>query len=195
MKYDFIEIGTSNFHTLIENADDNTVGISIEPMKKYLDELPSPKNVVKLNCAISFDGSEAPIAFYYLHPDIIKRHKLKPFMKGCNSIGTFHPMHVKHNVENLVTIDNVQQRSLRSVINEFKVTELDYLKVDTEGGDCKIMKQLYNLTLRPKKIKFETNSLANPADVANILDLFSKIGYDVSWDNEAKRDTILTLAE
>lgn len=195
MKYDFIEIGTSNFHTLIEKSTDDTVGISIEPMQRYLEELPNPKNVVKLNCAISFDGSESPIEFYYLHPDIIKKHKLKPFMKGCNSIGTFHPMHVKHNVQDLVTVDIVQQRSLRSIFNEFNVTELNYLKIDTEGGDCKIMRQLYNLTIRPKKIKFETNSLADPHEVAHILDIFSKIGYDVSWDNKAKRDTVLTLAE
>jgi hypothetical protein len=32
MKYDFIEIGTSNFDTLIEAADDTTVGLSIEPV-------------------------------------------------------------------------------------------------------------------------------------------------------------------
>jgi len=192
MKYDFIEIGTSNFHTLIENAN-NEIGISIEPMKKYLDQLPTPSNVIKLNCAISFDGSNNLIDFYYIDPDTIKHLNLKPFMKGCNSIGNYHPMHIKYNVQEHVTIDKVEQRSLKSVLEEYNVTELDYLKIDTEGGDCKIMQQLYNIKFKPKKIKFETNSLANPDDVAHILDIFSKIGYDISWDNKAKRDTILTL--
>jgi len=192
MKYNFIEIGTSNFHTLIENAN-NEIGISIEPMKKYLDQLPTPNNVIKLNCAISFDGSNNPIDFYYIDPDTIKRLNLKPFMKGCNSIGNYHPMHIKYNVQEHVTVDKVEQRSLKSVLEEYNVTELDYLKIDTEGGDCKIMQQLYDIKFKPKKIKFETNSLANPDEVAHILDIFSKIGYDVSWDNKAKRDTILTL--
>ena len=30
--YDFIEIGTANFETLIEKADDNVRGLSIEPL-------------------------------------------------------------------------------------------------------------------------------------------------------------------
>lgn len=34
INYDFIEIGTSNFDTLIQqNASDNTVGISIDVIK------------------------------------------------------------------------------------------------------------------------------------------------------------------
>jgi hypothetical protein len=35
MKYDFIEIGTSDFDTEIENCDDNKKGLSIEPVKIY----------------------------------------------------------------------------------------------------------------------------------------------------------------
>jgi len=33
MKYDFVEIGTSDFDTLIEQATDTTRGISIEPVR------------------------------------------------------------------------------------------------------------------------------------------------------------------
>lgn len=193
MKYDFIEIGTSNFHTLIENATDKTVGISIEPLKKYLDQLPNPKNVKKINCAISFDGSNQPIDFYYIDPDTIKKLKVKPFMRGCNSIGNYHPMHIKHNLQEHVTIDKVEQRSLESILIDNNVTELDYLKIDTEGGDCKIMQQLYNLNFKPKKIKFESNSLVDPKEVKNIIGLFTAKGYKVSYPNKAKRDTILTL--
>ena len=35
MKYDFIEIGTSDFDTLLETTT-NKIGISIEPLKYYL---------------------------------------------------------------------------------------------------------------------------------------------------------------
>lgn len=33
---DFIEIGTSDFETEIQNANDNTIGFSIEPLPFYL---------------------------------------------------------------------------------------------------------------------------------------------------------------
>lgn len=45
MDYDFIEIGTSNFDTLIQSADDNAKGISVDAVKYYIDNLPD-----KLNC-------------------------------------------------------------------------------------------------------------------------------------------------
>jgi hypothetical protein len=53
MHYDFIEIGTSCFDTLIEKSSDVKVGISIEPIKYYCDKLPNKKNVIKLNKGIS----------------------------------------------------------------------------------------------------------------------------------------------
>ena len=55
------------------------------------------------------------------------------------------------------------------------------------------MQQLYNINFEPKKIQFESNSLANPKEVNRITNLFIKKGYKVSYPNKAKRDTILTL--
>ena len=46
MYFDFVEIGTSDFDTLIAAADQNTIGLSIEPIREYLDRLPS-KNFVE----------------------------------------------------------------------------------------------------------------------------------------------------
>ena len=43
--YDFIEIGTSDFQTLIEEASDEAIGLSVEPISYYLNKLPNPKNV------------------------------------------------------------------------------------------------------------------------------------------------------
>ena len=55
--YDFIEIGTSDFHTLIESATDKTIGLSIEPIKTYLDRLPNKENVFKVQAAVSDSDS------------------------------------------------------------------------------------------------------------------------------------------
>ena len=47
MNVDFIEIGTSDFDTIIQLADDNTVGFYIEPINFYLDRLPNKPNCQK----------------------------------------------------------------------------------------------------------------------------------------------------
>jgi len=195
LKFDFIEIGTSNFDTLIEKADDNTFGISIEPLKVYLDDLPNPKNVVKLNCAISLDSSTNDIDFFYISPDIIKEHRLKPFLRGCNCIGNYHPMHVKHKLEKHVAVTKVKQKTYESIISDYNITELEYLKIDTEGGDCRIMEQVFNCSnkLKPKKIKFETNSLSKQNEVNNIIKKFKTINYSVLDTNKQKTDTVLIL--
>jgi hypothetical protein len=44
MRYDFIEIGTSDFETLLQES--SGVGLSIEPLKFYLDNLPNKDNVM-----------------------------------------------------------------------------------------------------------------------------------------------------
>ena len=45
INYDFIEIGTSNFHALIIDCPEDSVGLSIEPLQKYLNDLPDKPNV------------------------------------------------------------------------------------------------------------------------------------------------------
>ena len=47
VNYNFIEIGTSNFDTLIEKADDTTMGISVDAVKYYINQLPEKTNVKK----------------------------------------------------------------------------------------------------------------------------------------------------
>jgi hypothetical protein len=83
MFLDFIEVGTSDFDTLIENADDETLGISIDPVGPYLDLLPNPRNCIKLNAAIS--NFEGEISVYYVSPEKIKSLNLPEFVRGCSS--------------------------------------------------------------------------------------------------------------
>ena len=72
---DFLEIGTSNFDTLIQLADNKTVGISVEPIKYYLDSLPSPANVLKINAAISITNTSEDIELYYIPSEQIRKHR------------------------------------------------------------------------------------------------------------------------
>jgi len=183
MIYDFIEIGTSDFATLIERADENTIGISVEPIKAYLDRLPSPKNVRKINCAISNDDSVIDI--YYIDPKSIKEHNLPQFIRGCNSVNKPHPT-----VKNLLgefynkvaTIESVKCISLLTLFNENSVEGIRFFKIDTEGHEAVILNSYYEICLKnpnlmADEVLFEYNVLSNKDEMDSIISKFSSIGY------------------
>lgn len=196
MKYDFIEIGTSNFDTLIETASDTTVGLSIEPIKHYLDSLPNRLGVKKLNCAVSRTNKNELLEVYYVPQDAVKEHNLPGWLCGCNSVGDYHLQHHVLDVTHLVVKDPVPSIPIGEIFDRNDVTELDYLKIDTEGSDCEIMLYLFEylstLDARryPKKILFESNELAVPAQVDLVKAKFIKLGYRVT---QAGYDTILEI--
>ena len=189
MHYNFIEIGTSNFDTLIQKATDSTVGISIDPISRYISELPNKKNVKKLTCAISFDDSDSFTNVYYIPDELIKQHNLPKWTYGCNSINDYHNMHKVRNIQHLVTVEKIRQIPIKQVLVDHNVTSLDLLKIDTEGGDCKILKNLFLFLSTtggyswPKKIIFESNKLTPKNDVEEIISLYSKMGYTVTHQN------------
>ena len=86
--YDFIEIGTSDFDTLIQTCSDESIGLSIEPLQIYLDRLPNKPNVKKITKAISELDSEIDI--YYIPLENIWKHNLPIWVKGCNSVSKPH---------------------------------------------------------------------------------------------------------
>ena len=194
MKYDFVEIGTSNFDTLIEAADDATVGLSIEPIWYYLDQLPDRASVIKLDAAVSRDGTFGQMGVYYVPERTIRARGLPDWLRGCNSVGDYHPKHVELAVRDLVQIDTVEIIPIGKIFDIYDVTELDYLKIDTEGADCDIMKQLYKFLknqpiLRyPARILFESNELAIPDEVETVKTLFVELGYYIV---RAGYDTVL----
>lgn len=186
MNLDFLEIGTSNFNTEIQKATDETVGISVEPLLHFLKELPNPKKVIKENVAISFDDSEGEIDIYHIPASIIEKHNLYKDLIGCNSINTYHPQHKQRNLQQYVQIDKVKQIPISSLLEKYNVHQIDYLKIDTEGGDCYILlnlkKYLQNKdkTYYPKTIKFETNKLSSKTLISKTISKYTALGYTVT---------------
>jgi len=194
MKYDFIEIGTSNFDTLIEAADEATVGLSIEPIGYYLDQLPNRANVKKLDIAVARNNKFGFMDVYYVPEQVIRARGLPDWLRGCNSVGGYHPKHIELAVRDLVQIDTVELIPIGELFICYDVTELDYLKIDTEGADCEIMQHLADFlkteptTRYPKKILFESNELADPAQVEMVKAEFISLGYCVA---KSGYDTVL----
>lgn len=192
--YDFIEIGTSNFDTLIEHADDNTKGISVDAVKYYIDNLPNKLNCKKINVGISNINSTLDV--YYIPENIIKENNLPDWFKGCNCINNYHPLHISHNVSHLCKIDKVNIITTFELFYQNSVRNVKYLKIDTEGHDCIILKTLFYyikflpVIFYPNKILFETNEHGNVKDIDEIIELYSSIGYKLQYRGY---DTVLVL--
>lgn len=197
MKYDFVEIGTSNFDTLIEGANENTRGISVEPIQWYLDSLPSPAGVLKLKCAISRTNRPETLEVYYVPEHLVRQHNLPDWLRGCNSVGDYHLQHHVLDVKHLVQRDQVECLPIGQLFDRYDVTELDYLKIDTEGNDCDIMLHLFEYlrhkssTMYPKRILFESNELARPAQVQLVISKFIELGYRLV---RSDYDTVLEIS-
>ena len=159
---DFLEIGTSDFDTLIQKASDKDVGISIDPISFYLDRLPSPSKCKKLALAISDRSGVLPV--YYLHPDQIKEHGLPNWLRGCNAIGKPHPTAVRILAErglsnDVLRTEQVRVEMLTTVLDRENVGGIYTLKVDSEGHDHII---LNNFLIGPGETSGPTICSLNP---------------------------------
>jgi len=189
MKYDFIEIGTSDFDTLLETTTDK-IGISIEPLKYYLNNIPDNDKVIKVNCAISDTDFETDI--FWISPDDIKKYNLPNWLRGCNSIINPHPTAIKEldkvNLSQIYKTSKCKCITWATLVNTYDITSVNLLKIDTEGHDCKIIKNiLYSNTILPDEILFEYNVLTNENEFRNTMDLLIINGY---YEIEKGFDTI-----
>lgn len=187
---DFLEIGTCDFDTLIQQSNDKTVGISVEPLKFYLDALPNRKNVQKINCAISFDNLESNIEVYYIEPEEIIKNKLPSWIKGCNCINDYHPKIKRKKLQHLCRKITVKQYPISTFLQNQNIRKIKYLKLDTEGGDSFILLHLLdylktkNNLYYPLKIKFESNNLTSKKLVKKVITEYAQIGYQLDYSNK-----------
>ena len=195
MYLDYIEIGTSDFNTLLQTTDLN--GISIDPLSIYLDKLPNKINNTKLNIAISnFDG-ECDV--FYISPEDIEKHNLPNWLRGCNSILEPHPSAL-HILNDFGLTDLYQQKKINvltwdTLIRTKNIIGVNYLKIDTEGHDSIIIKSILDSTtnILPKKIKFETNILTSKEVINETINLLNKRGYKVI--EQTDENTLVEISE
>ena len=176
--FDFIEIGTSDFDTEIQNAELKR-GISIEPVKRYLDALPNPPHVRKVHGAVS--DRSGTIDIYSISPENIEKYNLPQWIRGCNSVNAVHPVVVGKVPDEIITRDTVPVYTFNDIIKMCHVKSFKYLKIDTEGHDAIILESYLECVstgfpLIPK-IQFEANQWSDQKQVNNILEKFIKHGY------------------
>lgn len=176
-------------------------GFSIEPVKNYLDYLNSPNSVNKLNCAISNKNSYAEI-FYVSVEDAIS-HNLYSWVVGCASLHKPDEKLIKHLEEkkclHLLKKDIVQVRDINYIIQLYNIQSIEYLKIDTEGEDYKILSSLFNSN-RPiliDKIQFESYYINNQLlEIKNYLKSKNYVeiygGHDTFFINQNSLSRLLS---
>jgi len=198
--FDFIEIGTSDFDTLIQTCPDEARGLSVEPLKVYLDRLPNKQNVTKINSAVS--DRIGRIDIFYVQPEIITEYGLPDWIKGCNSVNKSHPTVVRElcaralDMDRIITKDTVPVLTIADLIRQYDITSIDTFKVDTEGHDCVILADYIRLCdevpeLLANTIIFETNCLSSVQDQTHILQELLRRGYRILSRSD---DTVLCRA-
>jgi hypothetical protein len=181
MDLDFLEIGTSDWETLCQECTDTEKGMSVEAVKTYIDALPNRSNVIKVHAAVTANRTSETIDVYYIPENVIKQLGVCWWVKGCNSIGTYHPYH--RGYEKYVTIDKVPLLNIDELLISHNIRGIKYLKIDTEGHDCVIMDGLLDYLLTtpkeyyPRKIMFETNQHGVAPEVDNVINKACKLGY------------------
>jgi len=191
--YDFIEIGCSDFDTLIQEATPDQCGISVEPLSCYLNNLPNPPSVLKVQSAISNVDGETEI--WYIDPEVIKVNNLPQYLSGCNSINKPHYQASQNGFGKYYTKEKVPVISVETFLRLYKVQGVSYLKIDTEGHDTVIIHAWLGaiekrLTTRPRKIMFESNILSNPDDINWLVTRLTTFGYNIT---KLENDTVATL--
>ena len=189
MKYNFIEIGTSDFDTLLETTE-GEIGLSIEPLKFYLDKLPNNSHVIKVNCAISDKNGITNV--FWVKPEDIDEYELSWFLKGCNSIIRPHSVTERElkekKLEFLLNETQCEIITWERLVERYNVESVDLLKIDTEGHDCVIINNILDTktTVLPKKIWFEANELTNPKFIEKTVKRLKSFGYKIidnnGWD-------------
>ena len=189
MKFDYIEIGTSNFDTMCQEHP-NLVGISIEPLDIYLESLPSHDSVIRLNCAISRFRGQGVV--FYVHPEDIDEYNLPEWLKGCNSFNDLHPSTSteleKRELTHLVRKKVVDVLTWEDLVKRYDITKVEFLKIDTEGHDLIIINSILDLmeiktTTLPEEIFFESNILISEDELKLTLSRLEDFGYVVIMSN------------
>lgn len=161
----FIEIGSCDFNTLNYLADYGWRGVIIEPIKKYLDNIPQKPNVHYLNYAI--DWSRGQRVMFIAPDDIVEQDH---DYAGMSSFYQGNEVLTQKVLVNTIPISDV--------IELCNITEIEFLKIDTELWDYEILKMFPFDRVSPRFIKVETrHQLKN-----EVSDFLKSKGYHIETD-------------
>jgi len=143
----FIEIGSSDFDTLLPLSENGWKGIIVEPVADLLYNLKKNDNVIFENCAISNFNGETAIKYY--DPEWAEE-----WTRGVGSISDINHFNVNPQWKKYEVEKTVPCMTLSSLLEKHGVEKIDFFKIDVEGIEWLIIDH-YNWKIIPKILKIE----------------------------------------
>jgi len=187
MKYDFIEIGANLWQNLYTRR--TGVGIIVEPVPEYFNKIPNLPNLIKLRRAIVDDKvaiDNGNLSFFYFSRSSVPEGK--EWLTGCGSI--FHNQN--RQFQEYKREVKVPAMNIRTMFDIYDVKEVDYLKLDVEGLDSRLIYYLlsWNSCPRINTIQFEANVKTPKAELEEAESLLINKGFEI-----IKRDSMDIIAQ
>jgi hypothetical protein len=190
MKFDYVDIGTCDFYTSADDLEINPSAkvLLVEPLKFYLDNIPSHDNIIKANFAIG-DHLDR-VSVYYLDQASITKFCLPQWLRGCSSIGRPHWLALDQLSKTGLSIELVKNYQIDMITfsdlcDRYDITGIERLKIDTEGHDHHILPGVYEKVVAGLSIDtiiFEYQAYMGNTGILDDLTIeFEKIGYTKSW--------------
>lgn len=194
MRYDFIEIGTCDFDTLCQSCEDWQIGISVDAVAGFLDNLPNRSNVKKINAAISTDSRKSFI--YTIPEDVIEKYNLPWWVRGCSKLGSpnnsvVRELESRSIQEGIFQKIEVETIPISDLLERNSVTGIGVFKTDLEGHDIKVINSLLDYgKVLPDRIIFEHNpSESNGEFLNSLIERLEEIGYKKSIPSSLSRES------
>ena len=184
MKYEFVEIGCSDFETILQEGRGGK-GISVEPLGFYLNNLPDSEDVLKVKVAISDKNEFRKI--FWVRPEAIEKYDLPEWVRGCNKLDSPHPTVSRilqnKSLEWAMMEDVVECITFQTLAERYNISEISHLKIDTEGHDLVIIKSVMDYgKILPKLITFETNSdFVSEQELSLTIKSLEEKGYRIAY--------------
>ena len=152
--YYYLEIGTCDYTYKNLSSDyPDKIGISVEPIKEYLDTLPDNNGRnIKVNTGISEKNGTQEINFVY-DTKTRKNKTDASGWKGRSSFKSLNKLNIKQ--KDRFIKRKVKVITLKYLFKKYSVKNIHIMRVDTEGYDGIIINQLLNTKIRPSILIFE----------------------------------------
>ncbi len=179
MHYHYVDIGTSNFDTSLDKRKKDEMILLVEPIFYYLQRLENVEGIIKAPFAVS-DISGMGKMFYIPEIDIV-RLGLPQFLKGCNPLNKKHELAYSYGAHLMQALTD-PIITVRQLLKIYSITTIGELKIDTEGHDHVILKQLIECMkddiLSINCIQFECMpEHKNVSELMNYSNLLRLAGY------------------
>jgi len=172
-----VELGCHYINTVLEDSkfSDSEIWV-VDAVPEFLEKLPSKKNLTKICSAVTPDYTGKKTMRGILLADQVK-HNLPDWSTTMSTLNNSHPTISYFGWENYVTEFEVDCLSIKDLWIKHNIPKNpDFLSVDLEGLDYKIVTCLIKNNIKPEVIRFESK-LMSDNELHDIKNFLASAGY------------------